>query len=227
MSAPRLTRRLPVSCEPCRTRKIRCSRDNPPCGTCIRRRVPPEQCVYKNSRQSQQPPESGSGSSPARQSNAELIARIERLEHSLQTKNQPQEPPCPTSVPQLDPESVTTFASGTNDTTGTTGITGTTGTLILSGSGHVRFLPITSSWRVLHRASQGNSFPDQDSAVTDTPSGPYPFGEHDAENRPNLLAKLPPTEYCDQLKDQYFQSFAPVSFLPAPNIIIIMRVAKR
>lgn len=224
MSAPRLTRRLPVSCEPCRTRKIRCSRDNPPCGTCIRRRIPPEQCVYKNSRQSQQPPDNSSGSNPAGQSTAELIARIERLEHSLQTKNQLQ-PPCPPpSVPQLGPEPVATFATGTNDTTGTTG---TTGTLISSASGHVRFLPITSSWRVFHRASQGHSFPDQDSAVIDTPSGPYPFGEHDAENRPNLLAKLPPAEYCDQLKDQYFRSFAPVSLLLAPNIIIIMKVAKK
>ncbi|KAJ5964702.1 uncharacterized protein N7479_004578 [Penicillium vulpinum] len=46
--------------------------------------------------------------------------------------------------------------------------------------------------------------------MIDTPSGPYPFGEHDAENRPNLLAKLPPTEYCDQLKDLYFQSIAPL-----------------
>ena len=99
MSALHLNRRLPVSCEPCRTRKVRCSRDNPPCGTCIRRRVPPEQCVYKNSRQSHQPLENSSGSSPAGQSNAELVARIERLEHSLQAKNQLQ-PPCPPpSVP--------------------------------------------------------------------------------------------------------------------------------
>lgn len=49
--------------------------------------------------------------------------------------------------------------------------------------------------------------------MIDTPSGPYPFGEHDAENRPNLLAKLPPTEYCNQLKDLYFHSIAPVGFL--------------
>ncbi|EKV05043.1 hypothetical protein PDIG_38710 [Penicillium digitatum PHI26] len=46
--------------------------------------------------------------------------------------------------------------------------------------------------------------------MIDTPSGPYPFGEHDTENRHNLLAKLPPTEYCNQLKDLYFQSIAPL-----------------
>ncbi|KGO39573.1 Transcription factor, fungi [Penicillium expansum] len=46
--------------------------------------------------------------------------------------------------------------------------------------------------------------------MIDTPSGPYPFGEHDAENKHNLLAKLPPTEYCNQLKDLYFQSIAPL-----------------
>ncbi|KAJ5623666.1 hypothetical protein N7490_012271, partial [Penicillium lividum] len=84
------------------------------------------------------------------------------------------------------------------------------GILIPSTSGHVRFLPVTSSWRIIQRGSQDGTFPNQESAVTDTPIGPYHFGEHDTENQPNLLAKLPPAEYCDQLKDIYFRSFAPL-----------------
>ncbi|KAJ5701042.1 hypothetical protein N7488_008590 [Penicillium malachiteum] len=86
-----------------------------------------------------------------------------------------------------------------------------TGTLTPSASGHVRFLPITSSWRIVHRASQGGHLPGREGAVTaDMPGEPYSFGEHDTEKRSNLMALLPPTEYCDELKMIYFQSFAPL-----------------
>lgn len=236
MSAHHPRQRLPVSCEPCRVRKIRCSRDTPPCGTCVRRRVPPEQCVYstrrqpipskKQPQQSQpqpQPLENSSASpdtpvqpryhGPAGEPNPDLVARIEKLEQLLHAKDQPQEKaPRPPSVPQLDPELERRRESEP--------ATAFAGTLISSTSGHVRFLPINSAWRIVDRASQEGPFPSQESAAADTPSGPYPFGEHDAENRPNILAKLPPTEYCDQLTDVYFQSFAPVSF-STPNIISV------
>ncbi|KAJ5207248.1 hypothetical protein N7491_002121 [Penicillium cf. griseofulvum] len=45
-------------------------------------------------------------------------------------------------------------------------------------------------------------------------------------DRPNLLAKLPPTEYCNQLKDLYFQSIAPVGFL-TPDIIRVKSNKKK
>lgn len=38
------SRRVRVSCEQCRGRKIKCPRDGPPCSSCVRRRV--SQCVY-------------------------------------------------------------------------------------------------------------------------------------------------------------------------------------
>ncbi|KAJ5617421.1 hypothetical protein N7537_002535, partial [Penicillium hordei] len=84
-----------------------------------------------------------------------------------------------------------------------------TSTLIPSASGHVRSLPVTSGRRIFHRVSQEGPFSSQESAMIDTPNGPFPFGEHDVENRHNLLAKLPPTEYCNQLKDLYLKSIAP------------------
>ncbi|KAF4760920.1 hypothetical protein HAV15_007482 [Penicillium sp. str.  len=237
MSAHHTRQRLPISCEPCRVRKIRCPRDGPACGTCIRRRVPLEQCVYSTRRNpripSQPQPEpqqfqpqprslenrSSCPDAPVEQRyegvagepNADLVARIEKLEKLLHAKNKNQETeqekaqetvPPPPNVPQLDLE-----VEGRRISEPVTAIA--TGTLIPSASGHVRFLPVTSGRRIFHRVSQESPFPSQESAMIDTPSGPFPFGEHDAENRHNLLAKLPPTEYCNQLKDLYFKSIAP------------------
>ncbi|KAL3471424.1 hypothetical protein BJX99DRAFT_266743 [Aspergillus californicus] len=210
MSAQRPRQRLPVSCEPCRVRKIRCPRDTPPCGTCVRRHVAADQCVYSTrerapiSSQRQRNQSQGndvasldshvrpSSHDPAAERSADLVNRIEKLEQLLHAKNQQDTAP--------DPELV---ERGPEPPAGT-------GTLISSTSGHVRFLPMTSGWRIVHRAAQEGSLLSPENTITDTPSGPYPFGEHDTENRPNLLAKLPPTNYCDQLKDVYFQSFAPL-----------------
>lgn len=182
MSARNPRRRLPISREPCRIRKIRCSRDGPPCGTCLRRPIPPEKCAYSTKRkpqmsprqqsqqsQSQVPPiERGSASletaAPARcqysagESNADLVARINRLEQMIHATNQLQPTAAPLlNVPQLNSaleaqsEPATAFA---------------TGTLIQSTSGHVRFLPSSSSWRIFHHSSQEGSIPSQDNAMT-------------------------------------------------------------
>jgi hypothetical protein len=191
----------------------------------MRRGIPSEQCVYSSEGKPRTKPSQPSANKrprlqndtsrdnshaphvqfdrPVNESNAGLVARIEHLERLLHAGGQesntrpahPQEHETTQSSENSQPQTPAAFA---------------TGTLIPSTSGHVRFLPFSSSWRLVHRASQGVPFPDRESAVTDTPSGPFPFGEHEAENRPNLLAKLPPIEYCDQLKNLYFQSLAPV-----------------
>lgn len=235
-SPKRSRRRLPVSCVPCRVRKIRCPRDAPPCSTCMRRGITVE-CVY-SSEGKPRPPQQLQPSANKRprlqndistrydsqvfdtrsdrpvvnESNAGLVARIEHLERLLHAEDQQPN----TTPPHLRASEPTqSFEHPQTQTPAAFA----TGTLIPSTSGHVRFLPFSSSWRLVHRASQGVPFPDRESAVTDTPSGPFPFGEHEAENRPNLLAKLPPIEYCDQLKNLYFQSLAPVSFPPLYEII--------
>ena len=230
-SPNRSRRRIPISCEPCRVRKIRCPRDAPPCSTCVRRRIPVEQCVYSSDRQSRSHQQSGPSPSkrprlqndtsagddsqvfetqpdrPAlNETNASLVSRIEHLKRLLHAQGQ-RSNTTPSRPRVSEP------AHSLEDSQTQTPTPFATGTLIPSTSGHVRFLPFSSSWRLVHRASHGVPFPDRESAVTDTPSGPFPFGEHEAENRPNLLAKLPPIEYCDQLKNLYFQSLAPVSSL--------------
>ncbi|PYH75706.1 hypothetical protein BO82DRAFT_396671 [Aspergillus uvarum CBS 121591] len=227
MSAQRPRQRLPISCEPCRVRKIRCTRDSPPCATCVRRRISPAQCVYSTTKQPRRSPHRAQPPSRPQQqsrqstidpavsqpqhdrssgegSNADLVARIEKLEEILNGEAQLQDTghSCST-VPRASESEDAPLRSEFPPAFAT-------GTLIPSASGHVRFLPMTSSWRLVHRASQGACFPDRESAFSNTPSGPYPFGEHDIQSRSNLLALLPPREYCDKLKVVYFQSFAPV-----------------
>jgi hypothetical protein len=39
-------RNIKIACEVCRNRKVRCDGGRPTCGSCIRRQVPTEQCIY-------------------------------------------------------------------------------------------------------------------------------------------------------------------------------------
>jgi hypothetical protein len=70
--------RQPISCEPCRHRKIKCSRTRPSCETC-RRRGCVDRCVYKGSRDNE--PSTSGGTSNG---NDELLSRISNLEKLLQ-----------------------------------------------------------------------------------------------------------------------------------------------
>lgn len=72
--------RQPVSCEPCRRRKIKCSRTQPPCTTCQRRGCA-SSCVYAGRHDV---PVNHSGSSSL--ANEELLARITNLENILTKK---------------------------------------------------------------------------------------------------------------------------------------------
>ena len=81
MASSRSTgKRLPISCQACRTRKIRCSRDGRPCQTCVRRGLGAEDCIYLG-----QPRLSAEQSSPGDSAvQNELLARIRNLEGLLQ-----------------------------------------------------------------------------------------------------------------------------------------------
>ena len=39
-------RKIKIACEVCRNRKVRCDGGRPTCGSCMRRQVPTEQCIY-------------------------------------------------------------------------------------------------------------------------------------------------------------------------------------
>lgn len=78
--------RQPVSCEPCRRRKIKCSRERAPCSTC-RRRQCPESCIYLGTKDVPEP-------------NRELLARIDNLEDMLRKHTEAAQSARPVDAPQ-------------------------------------------------------------------------------------------------------------------------------
>jgi hypothetical protein len=91
------SRRLPISCEPCRVRKIRCPRDATPCGSCRRRGVSAAACQYAKRTpvmRPRSPPQSTVQELPSpltdtrsldmpSSENADLASRVRKLEQLL------------------------------------------------------------------------------------------------------------------------------------------------
>ncbi|KID72157.1 C6 zinc finger domain-containing protein, partial [Metarhizium brunneum ARSEF 3297] len=207
-------KRTPVSCEACRERKIRCTRDGPPCATCIHRRVPLGHCIYSV----------GSGHSPLQSAPAHaarppesshavddnsLASRVEALERIVRLQPTPGSAAGTASLSTGDAD-MAPVASGLKEPCPGPCNSDQTGTLITSSSGHVRFLPVASTWNIIQGASPDVSLPDQGNTVTDTPGAPYPFSRRNAESQSAILAMLPPPEFCHRLKDVYFQAVGPI-----------------
>jgi hypothetical protein len=190
-------KRLPISCEPCRIRKIRCSRPRgpSPCETCVRRNLA-SNCLYASHgatsplgyplQTSLQPP--GSPTRTASSPDASLIARVAELEALLQ-------------------------AQGTNgESTSTTRPVSpqfqSKGALFVSDNGHMRFIPSSLS----SSTSQPLSNPQQATIRSiDLSCGPYPLGGK-PPNRSDLIADIPAHSHCNQLKNVFFESFASVGY---------------
>jgi Fungal Zn(2)-Cys(6) binuclear cluster domain len=217
MATPRRTR-LPISCEPCRTRKIRCTRDATPCSTCIRRKVHPSQCVYTRREPSidddliNQHPISPPSSTSARASTSspllighhpDLAARVAKLEQLLQAQS---------ASPQTSNGHLTSESNQTEDviTHHPEVETPARGKLHVSKSGHMRFIPSSSTWS----SALGSHELNDDCPLLDSSNGPFPFGRARGQNNLECLASLPPLSLCRQLKDVYFTSFAPVCTMP-------------
>ena len=207
--------RQPVSCEPCRKRKIKCSRDSQPCQTCLRRRVASDQCVYKGSREE----------SPLQISNSthqQLVDRIGNLERLLKHHTGSEIPiangesssilsPLIESYQHLQslPNS---FTSELNlETSNPTEHTDRLGVLTSTGNGNVRYEPRASQWTsVLTNTGLSVDTPLLDDGNdTDLSSG-FPFTSSSVPSKDELLSILPPIQHCDYLKDSYFKVFSPV-----------------
>jgi hypothetical protein len=196
MSAQRRQKRFPISCEPCRVRKIRCSRPRgpPPCETCVRRSLTSD-CIYASRNEASPHPRpllppsplSNRSASTVSQSEESLAARVAKLESMLQAQSAPVRVRPSSALPAC--------------------VARSKGSLIVSESGHVRFTPFEhgqSSDGPLHTAQQTTA------GSIDLSSGPFPFGRRQVAIR-DLLTDLPGRNHCTQLKDVYFASFAPVS----------------
>ncbi|KAF2647287.1 hypothetical protein K491DRAFT_741445 [Lophiostoma macrostomum CBS 122681] len=193
MSARNRQRRLPISCEPCRLRKIRCSRPRgpPPCETCERRGLASD-CLYAGRDLASPParptlplsPLSERATSDVSTQDESLAARVAKLEALLKANGGTAQD-LSTSRPTVRPITKK-------------------GTLSTTKSGHERFTPfplLDSSQEPLHDPQQAIA------SSINLSSGPYPFGKREVDIAA-LLDHLPARSHCQQLVGVYFTSFA-------------------
>lgn len=210
-------RRLPISCQACRLRKIRCSRDGRPCQTCVRRGLGAEDCVYLG----QPRLSSDQTSSGDALSRNELLARIHNLENLLQ-KARLNSQYAPQSNDSFSPQTTASAAGssssesdsaiglGPMDSTGP--IMGDIGSLQTFATGYVRYLPLASQWNsVVTKSSTGDCLQNINTEIPDDEDDlQIPLVKNGSISRNELLGLLPPGRYCDTLKDVYFRVFSPV-----------------
>jgi hypothetical protein len=209
--------RQPINCEPCRKRKIRCSRNGVPCDTCERRGCS-SRCTYLR------PGDSGSaqlrtdGPAPISSgpNNAELLNRINSLETIMQRHmgaqylNNGQNPSRGSSAvmptTEQDDPSRREPPSPESFTTSPRAV----GTLNISETGDVQYEPRSSQWMsvIANPSIQASINCITDGVEYDL--GAFPFEASGVTTRKDLLAVLPPTRQCNQLKDVYFKVFSPV-----------------
>ncbi|KAF9885289.1 hypothetical protein FE257_013090 [Aspergillus nanangensis] len=206
-------KRLPISCQACRTRKIRCSRDGRPCQTCVRRGLGAEDCIYLG-----QPRLSAENnvSADANVQN-ELLARIRNLEDLLQKQVGSQ---TGDHSPQTSPSATAGSVSEADSAIGLgapdfrlSSLPNSVGSLQTYASGYVRYQPLASQWNspIISSSSAGNNtLPDVGSEIPEEDDDlQIPLGRNGI-SREELLAILPPGRYCDALKDVYFRIFSPL-----------------
>lgn len=203
--------RQPISCEPCRRRKIKCSRTPPPCETC-RRRGYTDSCVYKGSRE-----EFSQSSSSG--SHGDLLNRIRNLESLLinqasasrdeRTPNSLISPPL--EISQLSPESLISESLSPQNFSTESQSSHSAGLLTISSGGNTQYEPRSSQWNsVLANTKFSVSQPILDDQDDSTTFG-FPFTTGPVPSHDELLSHLPPGQQCDYLKDKYFEVFSPVS----------------
>ncbi|OOF90340.1 hypothetical protein ASPCADRAFT_135246, partial [Aspergillus carbonarius ITEM 5010] len=204
------SKRLPISCQACRTRKIRCSRDGRPCQTCVRRGLGAEDCIYLG--QPRLSSEHASTVETAGQN--ELLARIRNLEELLQKQAQSQ------SGDSLSPQNSPSATGSLLETDGAidpgsrdlrSPLLTNVGTLQTFASGYVRYLPLATHPSQLSPTVTGTySLPNVDTEIPDDSDDlQIPLAKN-CVSRDELLAILPPRRYCDALKDVYFRVFSPL-----------------
>ncbi|KAL2015135.1 hypothetical protein VTK56DRAFT_6214 [Thermocarpiscus australiensis] len=230
-------RRMPLSCEPCRERKIRCprnaNRSRGPCETCIRRGIPPEACVYlrdlcpRRSALAAAAQTSPHARSSLQVDNAQLLARINNLEELVRAQlgaaaavqqspkllNDASHPRSPVSTMNCPPQSARdSMATTLGDECSPRAVTPPS--------------PPVSSVGTLHQSGSGHEHYELLSSKWSSILGnspvtrgiprdldrlqnhaDFPFTTTKADVQ-DLLSMLPPLSYCDELKDIYFEAFA-------------------
>ena len=206
-----------MSCEPCRRRKIKCSRTRPPCDTC-RRRGCGDSCVYKGSREDSSTASHAAG-------NEELLNRICNLENLLRQQTGAQIPRVngglETSIPSPPTDSVQSFRLSPESSTSenqtylsdSPGLSSHgVGVLTSTPNGNVRYEPRSSQWAsVLANTSLSTRTPSLEVEDNARDLYGFPFTTSAIPTIDDLLSLLPPMQQCDYLKNTYFTVFSPVS----------------
>lgn len=212
MASSRSTgKRLPISCQACRTRKIRCSRDGRPCQTCVRRGLGAEDCIYLGQPRLSTEPIS---TDPAVQN--ELLARIRNLEGLLQRQanSQAGTPTGEGASPLGEPSASGSFSEselGPGLDPWGSSLLSNAGNLHVSPSGHVRYVPLASQWESLvAKTPAAECLQKHESDIIEDDDLQIPLARNGNVSRAELLALLPPTRYCDTLKDVFFRVFSSV-----------------
>ena len=229
MNQPRLGRgspscvRQPVSCEPCRRRKIKCSRTRPPCDTCLRRGCT-DNCIYLGNRED-------SASAVLTDPNQELLNRISNLESLLRKHTGEQIPHTSPEIaaPMLSPPSESIQPFGFSPLTSTPesyirhsqtseGLSPHSfGVLRTSSGGNVSYEPRSSQWTsVLANTSLSTTEPSLGNPEDSTDMIGFPLATSATSTLEELLSLLPPIQQCDYLKNTYFSVFSPVCVLQVP-----------
>lgn len=199
-------KRLPISCQACRTRKIRCSRDGRPCQTCVRRGLRAEDFIYIGQPRlsAEQPLDSVV--------QTELRARIRTLEELLR-KQMNLQPVALTAdtVSTLRGTSAGDFSGPeTWDTLGP--MLDNVGTLHMSPSGHMRYMPLASQWESLVvNGPTAECFLNSDLDIAEDDNYlKILLAGNGSGTRSEMLSILPPGLHCATLKDVYFQVLSSV-----------------
>lgn len=217
-------KRLPISCQACRTRKIRCSRDGRPCQTCVRRGLRAEDCVYLG--QPRLSSEQASSGDTVAQN--ELFARIHNLEDLLQRQARLSHPFGAQGSDSLSPQMATPSSSESDSAIGLGSVeskgpmAGSVGSLQTFQSGYVRYVPLASQWNsVVARGSAGDCLQNIDTEIPDDDDDlQIPLVRNGSVSKDELLSILPPGRYCDTLKEVYFRVFSPVCLQNFPRGLV-------
>jgi hypothetical protein len=210
-------RRLPISCEPCRVRKIRCPRDATPCGSCRRRGVSAAACQYAKRTpvmRPRSPPQSTVQELPSpltdtrsldmpSSENADLASRVRKLEQLLLLTVSPSTNLAADAGNNGAGGSWTNLSNNMSSEAVASPRDRLLGTLRTTEAGHLRYFPQALSWTSdlddLDNECQGSAMASQPSR---------PLGNRRSLSMQDLLVALPPRKACQELVDVYFQSFA-------------------
>ncbi|KAJ5974102.1 hypothetical protein N7481_011312 [Penicillium waksmanii] len=207
-----MTKRLPLSCENCRRRKIRCLGSGVPCDTCRKRGVA-SSCQFKRDVEQNPQPERHETNQDIllqRISDLErlLIQNIELTSTSNAHNHALRSPVSHDDLPQSqDDTSEIPVSKYTYDhysfRRNIESQRGEVGSIITSSSGHVRYVPYSTSRDpdVFHSL--------QNRSQVESPSGVCLFTDI-LPSTQSLLDILPPFRHCDDLLVVFFDVFSPL-----------------